>query len=135
MFCCGRLSSVDKPFLRFSKPGECLPSEGTWVLPSSSIPSVSSTPQSWRPSSDVVPMSSLPSSCEESRLDLSEAVSKTVVGIPITEGVESLKENSNPKTKEDFDRGSSYSNPKVHSVSNRFFNQDFERLVLEEFQV
>ena len=57
------------------------------------------------------------------------------IGIPITEGMESLKEASNQKMKEDFDCGRSYSNPEVHSVSNGFFKQDSERLVLEEFQV
>ena len=84
------LSSVGISFSDISKLGKGLPLERMLVPSFSSIPFISSSPlcQSLSPASG--PLLSQPNSWKESQMDRGGAVFNSMVGIPITEGVESF---------------------------------------------
>ena len=68
-------------------------------------------------------------------MDCGGTVFNSMVGIPITKGVESFEKASNHLLKEDYGPRRLCSNPEVHDVSKRVFIQDPDILILEDFQV
>ena len=130
-----RLSSVGISFLGLYKLGKGLPSEGTVGPSYSSIPFISSSSLCWSLSSTSGPLLSQPNSWKESQMDCGGVVFNSMVGIPITEGVEFFEEASNHLLKKDSSLGRLNSNLEGHDVSKIVFIQDLDSLILEGFQV
>ena len=111
---CSRLCSVGFSSLGLFQPGKGFLSGGTLVLFSSSNPSVSSSPLHWHfsPASDT--LISHPNSLRESQMGYSGVVFNSMIGIAMSEGVDSFEKASNQLLKENFDTWRFSSNPEVH---------------------